>query len=62
MPTPVFEAPAPVTETPAAAATTSARNCEACGAEIAKQRLRAMPRATRCLDCQRSAERTATAS
>jgi phage/conjugal plasmid C-4 type zinc finger TraR family protein len=35
----------------------SARCCETCGDEIGARRLRAMPRAALCLDCQRSAER-----
>jgi RNA polymerase-binding transcription factor DksA len=38
----------------------SARFCEACAGEISARRLRAMPSATRCLHCQRSAERAGT--
>jgi hypothetical protein len=52
---PVFEPPAPVIDR--SRGTSSVRSCEVCGGEIGARRLRAMPRATRCLDCQRSAER-----
>jgi RNA polymerase-binding protein DksA len=31
--------------------------CERCGREIAEERLEAIPHATRCIDCQRLAER-----
>jgi RNA polymerase-binding transcription factor DksA len=31
--------------------------CEHCGAQIAVERLEAIPYATRCIDCQRLAER-----
>ena len=31
--------------------------CESCGREIAEERLEAIPHATRCIDCQRLAER-----
>ena len=34
----------------------SGRPCAECGTEIAALRVRAMPRATRCLKCQRVAE------
>jgi Prokaryotic dksA/traR C4-type zinc finger len=62
--TPTFEPPAlesPAFEPPAPPAagqwlTSSARSCEECGAPISTRRVRAMPRTTRCLDCQRSAE------
>jgi hypothetical protein len=40
----------------------SARECDECRAEIDSRRLRALPRATLCLDCRRSAERAETAS
>ncbi|HYH59759.1 MAG TPA: TraR/DksA C4-type zinc finger protein [Thermoleophilaceae bacterium] len=36
--------------------TSAARMCEDCGEAIGPRRLRAMPRAVRCLACQRSAE------
>jgi RNA polymerase-binding transcription factor DksA len=36
------------------------RVCSACGGEIGARRARALPRATRCLACQRAAERAAT--
>jgi hypothetical protein len=56
----VFERPLP------AAAhsfdTSSIRRCEECGDEIGTRRLRAMPRATLCLHCQRTAEQAATAT
>jgi RNA polymerase-binding transcription factor DksA len=45
-----------------AQAAASARRCAECGADIPARRLRAMPRATRCLDCQRATERAATPS
>jgi hypothetical protein len=45
-----------------AADPSSPRCCETCGDEIAKRRLRALPRVTLCLDCQRSAERAETAT
>jgi Prokaryotic dksA/traR C4-type zinc finger len=38
------------------------RSCAACGGEITPHRLRAMPRATRCIDCQRAAEHAAVRS
>jgi len=59
VPAPVSDSPASVVETPPAAATSSVRPCEECGREIGTRRLRAMPRALRCLACQRSAERAA---
>jgi RNA polymerase-binding transcription factor DksA len=34
----------------------SGRSCAECGGEISPRRLRAMPRAIRCLGCQRAAE------
>jgi hypothetical protein len=37
-------------------APTSGRRCADCGEDIAPRRLRAMPRATLCLGCQRVAE------
>jgi RNA polymerase-binding transcription factor DksA len=40
----------------------SARLCGDCGDEVGTRRLRAMPRATLCLHCQRAAEQAATAS
>jgi len=40
----------------------SARLCDDCGDDIGTRRLRAMPRATLCLHCQRAAEQAATAS
>jgi hypothetical protein len=40
----------------------SARMCDGCGDEIGTRRLRAMPRATLCLPCQRTAEQAAPAS
>jgi len=40
----------------------SARPCDACGDEIPAHRLRAMPSATRCVLCQRSAEQAGTPS
>jgi hypothetical protein len=58
--TPVFQSAAVVSD-PAADAS-STRVCEACDAEIGTRRLRALPRATLCLDCRRSAERAETAS
>jgi hypothetical protein len=59
VPAPVSDPHASVVETPPAAATSSVRPCEGGGGEIGKRRMRAMPRATRCLDCQRSAESAA---
>ena len=56
----VFERPLPAS-TPSFD-TSSARRCEDCGDEIGTRRLRAMPRATLCLHCQRTAEQAATAS
>jgi DksA/TraR C4-type zinc finger protein len=50
-----FEQPDVAAEGPVRSA--SARSCEACGGEVGARRLRAMPRATLCLECQRSAER-----
>jgi hypothetical protein len=44
----------------AVAKASSARCCDTCGEEIGARRLRAMPRTTLCLDCQRSAERPET--
>ena len=55
-----FERPLPPTDRASDAA--SVRRCEECGDEIGTRRLRAMPRASLCLDCQRSAERAAAAS
>ncbi len=46
----------------AASPASAARGCEECGHEIGARRLRAMPAATRCLHCQRSAERAETPS
>jgi hypothetical protein len=40
----------------------SLRRCEDCGEEIGTRRLRAMPRATLCLACQRAAEQAAAPS
>jgi hypothetical protein len=40
----------------------SARLCGDCGGDIGMRRLQAMPGATLCLDCRRSAERAATPS
>jgi hypothetical protein len=60
VPTPVLERPLPATERSYDVA--SVRRCEECGGEIGTRRLRAMPRATLCLDCQRSAERAGTPS
>jgi len=37
--------------------TSSVRRCDECGDEIGARRLRAMPRASLCLHCQRSIER-----
>jgi hypothetical protein len=58
--------PGQVFDRPVAAAAgqhvSSARCCEACGEKIAARRLRAMPAATRCLHCQRSAEQAGTPS
>ena len=42
--------------------TSSVRPCDECGDDIGARRLRAMPRALLCLDCQRSAEQAVTAS
>jgi DksA/TraR C4-type zinc finger protein len=56
----VFERPLPATAHSLEAS--SVRRCEDCGDEIASRRLRAMPRATLCLHCQRTAEQAATAS
>jgi hypothetical protein len=60
VPTVVFERPLPPTET--APYASSARLCEGCGGEIGTRRLRALPRTTLCLDCQRSAEQAAAAT
>jgi DnaK suppressor protein len=57
---PVFQSAAAVSDSSGDAF--SARDCEACGAEIGARRLRALPRATLCLDCRRFAERAETAS
>ena len=59
VPTPAFE---PSTTTPAPRAGVAGRSCEDCGAEIGARRLRAMPRTTLCLECQRSSERAGTIS
>ena len=56
----LFERPVPATER--SYDTSSVRRCEACGREIGIRRLRAMPRATLCLDCQRSTELAGTPS
>jgi len=56
----VYDPPVPATE--ASYDTSSVRRCEECGGEVGTRRLRAMPRATLCLDCQRSAERAGTPS
>ena len=40
-------------------ASSSVRSCDECGGEIGTRRLRAMPRTTLCLACQRSAEQAA---
>jgi len=61
IPAVIFERPVPATER-SYEDTSSARRCEECGAEVGTRRLRAMPRATLCLDCQRSAERAGTPS
>jgi len=37
--------------------TSSVRRCDECGDEIGARRLRAMPRTSLCLHCQRSSER-----
>ena len=42
--------------------TSAVRRCEECADEIGTRRLRAMPRATLCLHCQRAAEQAATPS
>lgn len=57
---PGFERPLP----PAAQShdSSSARVCDGCGDEIGTRRLRALPRATLCLPCQRTAEQAAPAS
>ncbi len=60
IPAVVFERPVPATER--SYDTSSVRRCEECGGEIGARRIRAMPRATLCLDCQRSAERAGTPS
>jgi RNA polymerase-binding transcription factor DksA len=44
------------------AAADPGRRCAECGEEIAPRRVRAMPRATRCLECQRAAEAAAARS
>ena len=54
---PVFQVE---TVTGVSADVSSAPRCEACGAEIGARRLRAMPRATLCLHCRRSADRAET--
>jgi hypothetical protein len=46
----------------AAASTSSARSCETCGEAIGTRRLRAMPRTTLCLACQRFAEQAESAT
>jgi RNA polymerase-binding transcription factor DksA len=55
----VFERPLPAAAR--AYESSSVRRCEDCGDEIGVRRLRAMPRATLCLHCQRDAEQAATA-
>ena len=57
----------PVSDAPAVSAGSSSgeseavgtgRSCDDCGGDISPRRLRAMPRTTRCLPCQRVAEAT----
>jgi hypothetical protein len=57
---PAFDAVVPAAT--ATSPTSAARCCKECGHEIAARRLRAMPAASRCLHCQRSAERAETPS
>jgi len=52
----------PISATERSYDTSSVRRCEECTGEIGARRLRALPRAMLCLDCQRSAERAAGAS
>ena len=56
----VFQSAAAVSEL--SADPSAARVCEECAAEIDTRRLRALPRATLCLDCRRSAELAETPS
>ncbi len=56
----VFERPLPAAVRSYDAS--SVRRCDECGDEIGPRRLRAMPRTTFCLHCQRSAERAAAPS
>ena len=56
----VFERPLPAAAR--SFESSSVRRCEDCGEEIGTRRLRAMPRATLCLRCQRTAEQATTAS
>jgi hypothetical protein len=56
----IFERPLPPTVR--SYDSSSVRLCGDCGDEIGTRRLRAMPHATLCLHCQRTAEQTATAS
>ena len=56
----VMEVPVPGGETLSTGAT--GRRCADCGEEIATRRLRAMPGTERCLACQRSVERSVTAT
>jgi hypothetical protein len=56
----VFERPLPATAR--SYDTSSVRRCDGCSDEIGVRRLRAMPRATLCLHCQRSIELAATSS
>jgi hypothetical protein len=55
---PPLEPPAPGDSRDA----TATRACRECGRQIAPRRLAALPRATRCLDCQRASEQAATPS
>ena len=59
---PVVDAPSapPASRQPEDEAT--ARACAECGEPIAARRLLALPRATRCLGCQRRSERSAVAT
>jgi hypothetical protein len=56
----VFERPLPPTTR--SYDSSSVRLCDDCGGEIGTRRLRAMPRATLCLHCQRTVEQPATAT
>lgn len=51
----------PLAERPAEAEP-AARACRECGEPIAPQRVLALPRTLRCLDCQRAAERARTST